>query len=84
MTAVAKSLIVNATRQAHWQAHKTNRTKANLPKTSPSCSAWVTVFRRTQLKCKFLITDRGKGERTIGVVAMLADEYILIFLHISG
>jgi hypothetical protein len=25
MTGVAKSLIANATRQAHWQAHKTHR-----------------------------------------------------------
>jgi hypothetical protein len=30
------------------------------------CSAWVTVFRWTQLKFKSLITDRQKGERTTG------------------
>jgi len=30
------------------------------------CSAWATVFRLTQLKCKTLITDRQKGERTTG------------------
>ena len=30
------------------------------------CSAWVTVFRLTKLKCKSLIPDRGKGERTTG------------------
>ncbi len=28
------------------------------------CSAWVTVFRWTQLKYKSLITNRQKGERT--------------------
>jgi hypothetical protein len=66
MTGVAKSLITNATRQAHWQAHKTHSTEANLPKSLPSCLAWVTVFRLTQLKCKTLLTDRGKGERTTG------------------
>jgi len=32
------------------------------------CSTWVTVFRWTQLKCKSLITDRGKDERTTKVL----------------
>ncbi len=59
-----QSLIANAARQAHWQAHKANSTEANLPKSLPSCSAWVTVFRLTQLKWNTLLTDRGKGERT--------------------
>ena len=62
----AKSLIANAARQAHWQAQKTHSTEANLPKSLPSCSAWVTVFRWTELKCNTLLTDRGKGERTTG------------------
>ena len=45
---------------------QTHSTEANLPKSLPSCSAWVTVFRLTQLKCDTLLMDRGKGERTTG------------------
>ena len=54
--------------QAHWQAHKTYSTEANLPKSLPSCSAWVTVFRLTQLRCNTLQRDREKGERTTKVL----------------
>jgi hypothetical protein len=61
-----KSRIANATRQAHCQAHKTYSTEANLPMSLPACSAWVTVFRWTELNCKTLLMDRGKGERTTG------------------
>jgi hypothetical protein len=64
-----KSRIANATRQAHCQAHKTYSTEANLPMSLPACSAWVTVFRWTELNCKTLLMDRGKGERTTEVFA---------------
>lgn len=63
MTAVAKSLIANATGQAHWQAHKATA-QSQPAKELAFCSAWVTVFRLTQLKYNTLLTDRGKGERT--------------------
>ena len=42
----AKSPIASATRQAHWQAHKTNRTEANLVKESA-------LFQRTGNTLRF-------------------------------
>ena len=67
MKQLAKSLIANAARQAHWQVRKTHSIPIAIgTKELAFCSAWVTVFRLTQLKCKPLLTDREKGERTTG------------------
>ena len=63
MCEVSNSQRYKASTLAGTQTHST---EANLPKSLPSCSAWVTVFRWTELKCNTLLTDRGKGERTTG------------------